>query len=141
MLGEKLGEASGKFASVRVLPSEGQDIWIEVSFQGTGTLMGEEISDIGTYRQTIRPGGVLYGEGHVLMMSSDGDVVDWSGGGVGRPTGPGFSASYGVSGAATTTSQKFGRLARVADVIEYEVEQDGSYRWTMWEWTGAQGGG
>lgn len=21
-------------------------------------------------------------------------------------------------------------------MIEYEVEEDGSYRWTMWEWTG-----
>jgi hypothetical protein len=141
VLGEKLGEAQGKFASVRVLPTEGQDTWIEVSFQGAGTLLGQEITDIGTYRQTIRPGGVLYGEGHVLMMSPDGDVLDWSGGGVGRPTGPGFSASYGVWGAATTTAQKFGRVAQVADVIEYEIEQDGSYRWTMWEWTGAQGGG
>jgi hypothetical protein len=33
------------------------------------------------------------------------------------------------------------RVARVADVIECEVDEDGSYRWTMWEWTGAQGGG
>ena len=33
-------------------------------------------------------GGVLYGEGHVLMMSAAGDIVDWVGGGVGRPTGP-----------------------------------------------------
>jgi hypothetical protein len=25
----------------------------------------------------------------------------------------------------------------VADVIEYEVEEDGRYHWTMWAWTGA----
>ena len=42
--------------------------------------MGQEIIDTGTYWQTVRPGGVLYGEGHVLFMTSAGDVVDWVGG-------------------------------------------------------------
>jgi hypothetical protein len=70
------------------------------------------------------------------MMSAAGDIVDWVGGGVGRPTGPGYQASYGVWGSAQTTSEKLARLGQVADVIEYEVEEDGSYRWTMWEWTG-----
>jgi hypothetical protein len=136
MLGDRLGESRGRIIGARVLPSEGQQIWMEVSFQGHGTLLGQEINDTGTYRQTVRPGGVLYGEGHVLMMSTAGDIVDWVGGGVGRPTGPGYQASYGVWGSAQTTSEKLARLGQVADVIEYEVEEDGSYRWTMWEWTG-----
>lgn len=41
--------------------------------------LGQEIIDTGTYWQTVRPGGVLYGEGHVLFMTSAGDVVDWVG--------------------------------------------------------------
>jgi hypothetical protein len=136
MLGDRLGESAGKITGVRVLPSEGQQIKIEISFQGRGTLLGQEISDTGTYWQTVRPGGVLYGEGHVLMRTPGGDIVDWVGGGVGRPTGPGSAASYGVYGSAQTTSEKLARVGQVADVIEYEVEEDGSYRWTMWEWTG-----
>jgi len=136
MLGDQLGESSGKITSVRVLPSEGQQIWLEVSFQGHGVLLGQEINDTGSYRQTVRPGGVLYGEGHVLMMATAGDIVDWVGGGVGQPTGPGYKASYGVWGSAQTTSEKLARLGQVADVIEYEVDEDGSYHWTMWEWTG-----
>jgi hypothetical protein len=84
MLGDRLGESRGQIIGARVLPSEGQQIWMEVSFQGHGTLLGQEINDTGTYRQTVRPGGVLYGEGHVLMMSAAGDIVDWVGGGVGR---------------------------------------------------------
>ena len=68
MLGERLGESSGKFTSIRVLPSEGHQVWLEVSFQGRGTLLGQEITDTGTYRQTFYPGGVLHGEGHVLML-------------------------------------------------------------------------
>jgi hypothetical protein len=138
MLGDRLGESTGKITNVRVLPTEGQQVRIEVSFQGHGTLLGQEITDIGTYCQTIRPGGVLYGEGHTLMMTPGGEILDWVGGGVGRATGPGFKASYGVYGSAQTNSEKLIRAAEVADVIEYEVEEDGSYRWTMWEWTGGE---
>ena len=95
VLGDRLGESAGKLTGVRVLPTEGGQIKVEVSFQGRGTLLGQEITDTGTYWQTVRPGGVLYGEGHVLFMTSVGDVVDWVGGGVGRCTGPGYKASYG----------------------------------------------
>jgi hypothetical protein len=136
MMGDRLGESSGRITGVRVLPSEEDQVWLEMSFQGSGTLLGQEMTEFGTYRQTVRPGGVLYGEGHVVMMSPAGDVVDWLGGGIGRPTGPGYKASFGVTGTATTRSEKLGRIAEVADVIEYEVEEDGSYRWSMWEWTG-----
>jgi hypothetical protein len=137
MLGDKLGEASGKFTTVRVLPSEGQQVWLEVSFQGQGTVLGQQITDTGTYRQTIRPEGVLYGEGHVLMMSPAGDVADWVGVGVGRPTGPGYQASYGVTGSFHSATGALAAVTEVADVIEYEVEEDGSYHWTMWAWSGA----
>jgi hypothetical protein len=137
MLGERLGESSGKFTGIRVLPSEGGQVWLEVSFQGRGTLLGHEITDTGTYRQTIRPGGVLAGEGHLLMMTDAGDVADWVGGGVGRPTGPGYQASYGVWGSFPSATGELSRVAEVADVVEYEVEADGSYHWTMWAWTGA----
>src|SRR3954464_11118688 len=98
MLGERLGETAGRFTNLRVLPSEGEHLWLEVSFQGRGTLLGQQITDTGTYRQTFRPGGVVAGEGHVLMVADSGGVGDWLGGGVGRQTGPGYQASYGVSG-------------------------------------------
>jgi hypothetical protein len=137
VLGERLGESSGKFTSIRVLPSEGEQVWLEVSFQGRGTLLGREITDTGTYRQTFRPGGVLAGEGHVLMITDTRDVADWVGGGVGRQTGPGYQASFGVWGSCPSATGALSRLAEVADVIEYEVEEDGSYHWTMWAWTGA----
>src|SRR5689334_1731706 len=98
MLGERLGESSGKLTGIRVLPTEGQQIKLEASFQGQGTLLGQPISDFGTYSQTMRPDGTLYGEGHVVMLSQSGDAADWIGGGVGRAIGAGFKASYGVYG-------------------------------------------
>lgn len=137
MLGDRLGEASGKFTTVRVLPSEGSLVWLEVSFEGRGTLIGQGITVTGTYRQTFRPGGVLAGEGHVLMVSDSGDVADWVGGGVGRQTGPGRQASFGSWGSFPTATGQLSRVTEVGNVSEYEVDTDGGFRWTMWAWTGA----
>jgi hypothetical protein len=138
MLGERLGESAGKITNIRVLPTEGQQIKLEASFQGQGTLLGQAITDFGTYWQTMRPDGTLYGEGHVVMFSQSGDAADWVGGGVGRAIGAGFKASYGVYGAFHSAHGALARLATVATAIEYEVEEDGSYRWQLWEWTGAR---
>ena len=138
MLGERLGESAGKITGIRVLPTEGQQIKLEASFQGQGTLLGQPITDFGTYWQTMRPGGVLYGEGHVVMLTPNGDVADWVGGGVGRAIGAGFKASYGVYGAFQSASGALARVETASTAIEYEVEEDGSYRWQLWEWTGAR---
>ena len=138
MLGERLGEASGKITGIRVLPSEGGQVRLEASFQGQGTLLGQPITDFGTYWQTVRPGGVLQGEGHVLMMTADGAIADWVGGGIGRPIGAGFKATYGVTGRFDSATGALERVAAVATAIDYEVEEDGAYRWEMWAWTGTR---
>ncbi len=39
-LGDQLGESSGKVSGTRVLASEGQQVKLEVSFQGRGTNTG-----------------------------------------------------------------------------------------------------
>jgi hypothetical protein len=100
-------------------------------------LVGQPITDFGTYVQTVRPGGVLHGEAHNVMITANGEVADWLGGGVGRPTGPGFKSTYGAYGRFDSAHGALARLEAVATAIEYAVEEDGSYRWQMWEWTGA----
>src|SRR5262249_24258307 len=134
MLGELLGEASGKMAGVRVLPTEDQQIKVEVSFQGQGKVLGQEIGDVCTYWQTTRPGGELYGEGHLVMMTKDGGVGEWIGFGVGQPTGPPPAAHYAVAGHWDSAPAKMARLLGVATVIEYDADQNGNYHWKMWEW-------
>ena len=62
MQGDLLAESSG----TRVLASAGPSPNVEVSFQGNGKLLGQDMTDFGTYQQTLRPGGVFYGEGQVL---------------------------------------------------------------------------
>jgi hypothetical protein len=132
-LGELVGEARGRITTMRVLP----DGKMEVSQQGTGKLLGSEISDAATYWTVMRPNGTAYGEGQQAIMSSDGSAV-WKGSGVGKPTigqGGGSGWKYSVVGAfQTVASQKWGRLFDVCTVEEYEVDQNQNYHWKMWEW-------
>ena len=42
--------------------------------------------------------------------------------------------SFAVSGSAQTDSERLSQLNSIATVGEYDVDQDGNYRWTLWEW-------
>jgi hypothetical protein len=97
-------------------------------------MLGEDIVEFGTYWQTARPGGVLYGEGVNLWLTNDGESVRWEGFGVGHPTGPPPAGHFGVCGWAQTESQRLARLNSVANVLEYDVDAEGNYHWTLWEW-------
>ncbi len=107
---------------------------LEVSCQGNGKLLGQEMTEFITYWQTVRPGGELYGEGQVVMMTQDGQMATWTGFGVGRPTGKGFAASYRVAGSFQTASKQLSRLNGLVTVIEYEVDGNGNYSYKEWEW-------
>ena len=134
MLGEIIAEFSSKITGVRVLPSEEQSPKVEVSFQGSGKLLGENTTDVGTYWQTVRPGGMLYGEGQVMLMPTSGDMALWSGFGIGRSLGKGLAGTYRCCGSIQTTSQKLARLNSVAAVVEYEVDENENYSYKIWEW-------
>ena len=137
MLGELMGECTGKVAGIRVVSVEGQETKLEVSLRGEGTLLGQPIADFGTLLQSVRPGAFLRGDAHHVMITASGDIGDWFGGGVGRPTGPGFKSSWGGYGRFESSPGALTPLESAVTAIEFEVEEDGSYRWQMWAWTGA----
>jgi hypothetical protein len=134
-LGDQIGESSGRITGTRVItPLGSQQAQIEVAFQGSGTLLGQDITEIGTYVSTFRPGGVVYGEGDVLYMTSDGASAHWQGFGVGRPTGAFPAGHFAVCGSAESESQALSRLNEIATVTEYDADQEGNYRYMIWEW-------
>jgi hypothetical protein len=49
MLGDKIGEISGKIISQRVLPNLGGGPKMETSFRATGSILGAEVKETGTY--------------------------------------------------------------------------------------------
>ncbi len=134
MLGEIIAESSGKITGVRVLSAEGPVPELEVSLQGRGTLLGQEMTSFITYVQTIRPSGELYGEAQEVVMTADGDMATWTGFGVGRSTGKGSAASSRGAGSFQTASEKLARLNGVATVVEYELDEAGNYYYKEWEW-------
>jgi hypothetical protein len=129
-LGEIVAEVSGKITSLRVLP----DGKVEVSQQGSGKLLGSEITEITTFSSAMRPNGTAYGEGQTIYMLSDGGLAEFKGTGVGKPTGRG-GWRYSFGGAfQNIASQKLGRLLDVYTVGEYNADENQNYQVKMWEW-------
>jgi hypothetical protein len=120
---------SGKVTTLRVLP----DSKVEVSQQGSGKMLGSEITEISTFSSTMRPNGTAYGEGQSIRMLSDGGSAEFKGTGVGKPSGRGWRWSYGGT-FQTVTSQKLGRLLDIYIVGEYNADENGNYQSKEWEW-------
>lgn len=133
MLGEKIGEVSGKQTGQRVLPSEGGAPKVETSFQSTGKLLGVDIVDTVTYSAMMRPDGTLYGEGQAVIMSKEGDAAIYTGQGFGR-FGPGGSVSFRGAFYFQSATGKLARLNSTVAVFEHEDDGTGNNRTQIWEW-------
>jgi hypothetical protein len=133
MLGEKIGDSSGKVTLQRVLPNPGGGPKMETSFQSQGTLLGVNLNETGTYWSIVRPDGTLYGEGQGVVMSQDGDMATWIGQGVGTLK-KGGAVSYRGAVYYQSPSSKWARLNSVAAIFEYEVDAQGNTRAQLWEW-------
>jgi hypothetical protein len=133
MLGEKIGGISGKITSQRVLPNLGGGPKMETSFQATGSLLGTDLKDTGTYWTVVRPDGTQYGEGQGVMITKDGKMATWTGHGVGTMKKDG-TATYRGAIYFQTMPPKWSRLNKVAVLFEYEVDPEGNTRSEYWEW-------
>ena len=132
MLGDKIGEETGKVTGQRVLATDGPPM-VETSFQASGSLYGVSHMTIGTYQATMRPDGTLYGEGQGVVMASDGGAATWKGSGLGK-IGVGSAVSYRGAIYYQTAAPNLLRLNEVAAVFEYEVDGDGNTIGRVWEW-------
>jgi hypothetical protein len=133
MLGEKIGEGSGKVISQRVLPVLGGPPKMETSFQSTGKLMGLASQETGTYVAALRPDGTLFGEGQGIVMGPQGETATWTGQGVGLLQKDG-SIKYRGALYFDSKSPTWSRLTSVAALFEYEVDAQGHTRGQLFEW-------
>jgi hypothetical protein len=133
MLGERIGDATGKVTSQRVLPDPAGAPRMETSFEARGSLLGILTKDTGTYVTRLRPDGTLYGEGQGITMSAEGDAGTWVGQGVGTFNKDG-SLSYRGAVYFQSASPKWSQLNRVAALFEYEVSAEGVTRSQLYEW-------
>ena len=133
MLGEKIGELTGKITSQRVLSIEGGTPKMETSFEQNGSLLATNIKETGTYWTVLRPDGTLYGEGQGVTMTKDGKVATWKGHGVGVTKKDG-GASYRGAIYYQTMPPRLSRLNKIAVLFEYEVDANGNTHSEYWEW-------
>jgi hypothetical protein len=131
MLGELIVETKGKRIVRRVLSSD--PLNVEVTFEGAGKLLGNDVSEMVTYRSQVRLDGSLYGEGEGAYISSSGDIITWKGAGVGT-LGAGGTASYRGAVYFWSASPKFSRLNTVAGVFEFQSDVQGNTHGKTWEW-------
>jgi len=133
MLGDKLGNVTGKVVLRRVLSSGSGAARTESTQRGTGTLLGVEFQETTSYESELRPDGTVFGAGQGIYMGTGGEMATWTGQGVGT-----LSKDGGVSfrGALYlySTSPKWQRLNAVASVFEYEVDADDNYKGVLTEW-------
>jgi hypothetical protein len=133
MLGDKIGEMSGKISSQRVLSIAGGRLKMESSMQGNGTLLGANVKEIGTYITVFLADGTQHGEGRGIMMTAAGEIATWTGHGVGTANKDG-TASYRGSLIFQTMPAQLSRLNNIAVAFEYTVDADGNTHSDYWEW-------
>jgi len=133
MLGEKIGEEKGKVTLQRVLPNPGGGPRMETTFQATGTLLGVNTSDTGTYVATMRPDGTLFGEGQGIIMGKGAEAGTWTGQGVGTLKKDG-TVSFRGAIYFQSASPAWARLNTLAVVYEYETDAQGNTKSQNWEW-------
>jgi len=132
MLGELIYEGRGKRTARTVLPLEGTQPRIQVSFEETGKLVGIEANFMGTYWAAIRPDGSVYGEGQGIIGTRDGDSVTLRGIGTGKVREGGAVSYRGTL--IFHAPPKLARLNTVAGAFEFEVDAQGNTSMKMWEW-------
>jgi hypothetical protein len=132
MLGEQIGEETGKVMVRRVISVDG-GTKVEVTTQSTGKLLGVETRNTVTYRAGIRPDGSLYGEGQGLVVGKGGEQATWKGAGVGRLL-EGGAVSYRGALYYHSDSPNFRRLNAVAVIFEYSADAEGNTKSKSWEW-------
>ena len=132
MLGEQIGEETGKVMVRRVVSVDG-GAKVEVTVQGTGKLLGLETRNSVTYCAGIRPDGSLFGEAQGLVVGKAGEQATFKAQGVGRLL-EGGAVSYRGASYYYSESPKLKRLNAIAIVFEYEADADGNTRSKLWEW-------
>jgi hypothetical protein len=133
MLGDLLGEAAGKGTLTRVEAPDGAPARLHIACQGQGTLLGVQIQDFGSYVQRVTASGRLSAtDAEWVMATADGDVAVFRGFGTGHIT-PG-GVRYSGCGSMSSDSPKLARLDTISTVAEFEGDNEGNYRWKLWEW-------
>ena len=131
MLGDQIGEESGKVTGFRVVDTAGPKV--EVSIQTKGKILGNDYQGRVTYTSEMQPGGFLFGEGKGIYMAGDGVAV-WKGQGTGRLI-PGGGVSYRGTVHFVSATGKLTKLAGMVGAFEHSSDANDNVASKLWEWS------
>jgi hypothetical protein len=133
MLGEMIGEMTGKWVGQRIVKHPGGEPMLERTFEEKGKILGVEVTFLATTWSKDRPQGGMFVRGHGIMMTKSGEKAKLHGSGIIIP-GKGSGMSIRGVRYLQTTAPSLSRLNNVALVFEIEVTPDGMMQEKMWEW-------
>jgi hypothetical protein len=134
MLGELLGEMEGKVSSSsqRVVDIKGRTM--ETTVMASGSLKGVQVTETLTYVANPTSKGVLHGVGNGIITTEDGDIVTFTGEGIGAFDASGVLKWRGAIFFDTSSEGKLGSLNNIVGVFEAQVDAQGNFRDKTWEW-------
>lgn len=134
MLGELLGEMEGKVSSSsqRVVDIKGRTM--ETTVMASGSLKGVQVTETLTYVANPTSKGVLHGVGNGIITTEDGDIVTFTGEGIGTFDASGVLKWRGAIFFDTSSEGKLGSLNNIVGVFEAQVDAQGNFTDKTWEW-------
>jgi hypothetical protein len=138
MIGRLIDVVQGKIVSQRVIPPETSDgtFKMEVSYSGSGTFNGVNVTEMWTFVNTYRPNGVIQGVGQGAISTKDHtEIASAIGYGRGHIQQGGNNIVFPtVQLYSTDSTGKLAFLKTLIGLSEWKVNNNsGTYSYRMWE--------
>jgi hypothetical protein len=133
MIGEMIGELTGKVTCQRIIRCHSKELKLERTFESKGKVLGMDVTFIATTKSWERPQGGMFSDGNGVLMTMKGEKVILHGSGISVAM---KGAAVSIRGVryAQTTAPSFSRLNNVAIPFEIEIAADGMIKDKWWEW-------
>ena len=126
-----LGREKGQITSERIL-----EVYpfpkVEMSFKSSSVFEGINVTDSGTFWAIMKPDGTHYGEGQGIQTSDQGEVVTWTGQGIGNVTSDGKIRFHGAIFYNTNSQGSLGFLNNQFGYFHFEIDKQGKTSATVW---------
>ena len=132
MLGELIGETTGKMSGQRVIDLEGPTV--ETNVSSMGTLNGVQVTETLTFVSGPTSKGVVHGIGKGVLNTKDGQIATFTGEGIGRFDSTGVLKWRGALFFHTNSEGNLQFLDNMVGVFESDVDALGNFTDKIWEW-------
>ena len=100
----------------------------------SGSLKGVQVTETLTYVANPTSKGVLHGVGNGILTTEDGDIVTFTGEGIGTFDASDVLKWRGAIFFDTSSEGKLGSLNNIVGVFEAQIDAQGNFRDKTWEW-------